>query len=201
MKTIKIFGLVVCTFIFFTSFAVKADTVEDLLKSANDNYKAKKYAKALEDIEWAKREISNLHLELVKAMLPENLPGYETQEIDGDNMFGMHNVSRNYVKDDKSIKISIAGSQGNQGGSGLGAIFGMAAAFQSMDANTKSKMVVVQGRKGQFNLDPSNGTGTLTFTLNNNVFVSIETHGFTDEVEAKKASELLKFDEIEKIYM
>ncbi|MBN1551292.1 hypothetical protein JW979_07480 [bacterium] len=177
-----------------------ADQVEDLLKSATENYQAKKYMKALEDIDWAQREISNMHMQVVQALLPESFPGYETNSIDGGAMFGVNSVGREYQKENQSIKITITGSQAGQAGMGLGAIMGMAAAFQSQEAGTKSKMIMCKGRKGQFNLDTESNTGTLTYTLNNNAFITIETEGFADESGAQMAAEKLDFDAIEKAY-
>ncbi|MBN1355184.1 hypothetical protein JXA40_02825 [bacterium] len=178
-----------------------ADTVNDLLKSAGENYDAKKYMKALEDLDWAKQELSNMHLQIVKNLLPESISGYETRDIDGSAVFGMHNVSRQYNQGDQSIKITIAGGGSGQGGPGLSAIMGMASKFQAMDAGTQSNMILVNGRKGRFNLETATNSGTLTFELSNNVYVTVETEGFTDSSEAKKAAEKLDFEAIEKAFL
>ncbi len=178
-----------------------ADNVEDLLQSATQNYKSENYAKALEDLNWAKQEITNKHMEVVKTLLPESLPGYETRESDSGAAFGMQNVSREYIKENHRIKISISGGETGQGGAGLGALMGMAAAFQTMDGNTKSNLVIVNGQKGQFNLETSNNHGTLTLTVNSKVFITVETWGFTDSDEAKKAAEKLNFVRIQEIFL
>jgi hypothetical protein len=200
MKTCLVVSVVLFSVIGLISLPVQADTVDDLMKSAADNYKAQKYMKALEDLDWAKQEISNLHIQIVKKLLPESMSGYQIREVDGAAMFGMHSVSREYFTDDKDIKITIAGGKAGQGGSGLSALMGMASKFQSMDAGTESSMVVVHGRKGRFNLETVNNSGNLTFELNNDVYVSVETNGFTSSVEAKKAAEKLDFDAIEKAF-
>ncbi len=182
------------------SIVAHADNVEELLKSVSDNYKAKNYQKALEDLDWIKKEISGLQMEIIKTLLPQSIPGYETQEIDGGAAFGIQNVSRQYIKDEKRIQISISGGQTSGTTAGLGALMGMAAAMGAMDAGVQSNMVIVQGRKGQFNLESEDQHGTLIFNLNNNAFVSIETWGFGTSDEAKAAAEKLDMDKIEKAY-
>lgn len=189
--------LVMAIMLPYTAFA---DTVEDLLQSAVTNYKNKDYAKALEDLNWAKKEITNKHMEVVKALLPESLPGYETQHIDGGAALGFQNISRDYVNGDKHVKISISSGDTSDTGAGLGALVNMAAAFQAMDGSTKSNLVIVQGHKGQFNLEPDSKHGTLTLSINSKAYVSIETWGFDNSDEAKKAAEKLDFDKIEKSF-
>lgn len=197
MKNITI----IMSILLLTAFVplLQADTVDDLLKSASDNYKAKKYMKALEDIGWAKQEISKQHMKLVKMQLPESIPGYQTRDIEGGTIFDMHSVSREYYNESQSIKIAIIGGKVGQGGSSLSSIMGMASTFQSMDANVESSMVMVQGRRGRFNLESSN-SGTLTFNLENDVLLSIETKGFEDSSGAKLGADKLNFDDIENVF-
>ncbi len=179
------------------SVSVGAQTVDELLTSAAANYKAGKYIKALEDLDWAKREISNKHLKILKKLLPEKIEGFTTRDVDGGAMMGIHSVSRKFVKGDKSVKVTITGDQETSPASGLGAIMSMAAKFNGMDAGTESHLVTVKGRRGQFNLETSDNRGTLTFTLKSNAFVTIETQGYSDSSQAKSIAEKLDFDAIE----
>ncbi len=182
------------------SITVHADNVQDLMKSAQDNYTAKKYAKALEDIEWAKQEITKLHLQTIKSLLPATIPGYTSTDNANDSALGIHEVSREFTKDSQKIKITVLG--GNLGqNAGIGAIMGMAAAMQAMGGDTQSEMVTVKGRKGRFNMDTSDDKhGTLTFALNNNITLMIETWNIQGAGEAKKAAELIDYDAIENAY-
>jgi hypothetical protein len=179
-----------------------ADNVEDLLASIIQSYKAKKYSKSLEDLDWVKKEISNLHLQVIKTFLPATIQGYQSKDGDGGSMFGMQSVSREYTKSDSdSIKISIMGGQGSEG-SGLGAIMGMASSLGAIDANSQSEMIIVKGQKGRFNLDSTSTPkhGTLTITLQKNTVITIETFGSATSEQAKKAAEMMDFEGIEKAY-
>ncbi|MBN1880299.1 hypothetical protein JW823_09340 [bacterium] len=179
---------------------VSADNVTDLMKSAEQNYSAGKYSKALEDLDWVRTEIANLQLQEMKKFLPEEIDGMKGEDSEGGAIFGMHSVSKYYPSEDgeKSVKITIASGKSSQGGAGLGAIMGMAAAFGAMDASKQSKMVVEQGYKGNFALDPETKEGTLIINLNGGAMVNVETAGFGDESMAKKALsklDLAKIDE------
>lgn len=203
MKKVILFVCVFALSIVFPTFAENetgSANIDNLLNSAAQNYKAKKYAKALEDLDWAKREITNLHFQVLKGFLPKTIPGYETEEMDSGAVFGIQNVSRKYNKGEQDIEISVSSGNLGEGGTGLGALMGMASAFQSMDAGTQSQMIVVKDRKGRFNLVESDKEGTLTFTLQNNVVLMVKTHGFPNSDEAKKTAELIDFDGIEKAY-
>jgi len=178
---------------------VAADNVTELLKSASQNYEAKKYSKALEDMEWARREIANLQLQELKKLLPEELDGMKGQDGDAGAILGIHAVSREYYSEDgsKSVKITLASGKSSQGGAGLGAIMGMAAAFGAMDGNRQSKMIIEQGYKGQFSLDPNTTEGMLLFNLNGGSMINIETDGYPDEKMAEKAAKALDIAKIE----
>lgn len=201
MKTFRLFvSLFSLIGLLAGSDFVLADNVTDLMKSAEQNYAAGKYSKALQDLDWIRTEISNLQLQEMKKMLPEDVDGMKGEDSEGGAIFGMQSVSKYYPSEDgsKSVKISIASGKTGQGGAGLGAIMGMAAAFGAMDASKQSKVVVEQGYKGTFSLDPQTNEGTLVLNLNGGAMVNIETEGYTDETMAKKAAaklDLTKIDE------
>ncbi|MBN1296234.1 hypothetical protein JXA80_05600 [bacterium] len=178
---------------------VLADNVNDLLKSADANYEAKKYAKALEDLEWARKEIANLQLQEMKKLLPEVVDGMKGQDGDGGSIFGINAVSREYRSEDgeKSVTITLASGKSSQGGAGLGAIMGMAAAMGAMDASRQSKMIIHQGYKGQWSLDPETKEGMLVFNLNGGSMINIETEGYDDEKVAEQAAKSLDIEKIE----
>ena len=178
---------------------VQADNVSELLKSAKQNYEAGKYSKALEDLEWAKTEISNLHLQAMKKLLPEELEGMKGMDGDGGAIFGIQAVSKEYHSADgsKSVTITLASGQSSKAGGGLGALMGMAAAMGAMDANRNSKMIIEQGYKGQFSVDPNTMEGTLLFNLNGGSMINIETSGYADAEMAQKAAKKLDIAKIE----
>jgi len=191
-----------CFIILLSPGAVLADNVSELMQSAEQNYNAKKYAKALEDLEWARKEIANLQLQEMKKLLPDELDGMKGQDADGGAIFGIHSVSRNYSNADgsKTVTITLASGNSSQASGGFGALMGMAAAFGAMDASTDSKMVISKGYKGQFNLDKNSNTGNLIFNLNGGSMINIETNGYTDSTMAEKAAKTLDIAKIEEAF-
>jgi hypothetical protein len=174
---------------------VWADNVTELLKSAEKNYAAKEYGKALEDLEWIRNEIAGLQIQEMKTLLPDQLDGMVGEETDGSAMFGLHSVSKNYYTEDyeKSVKITLASGKTGQG-MGLGALMGMAAAY----GGRQSKMVMQQGYRGQFSLE-GDSNGRLIFNLNGGGLVTVETSGYPDETMAKNAAGKLDLAKIDAI--
>ena len=175
-----------------------ADYFAELMKSAEQNYNSGKYSKALEDLEWVSREIGILHLQEMKKLLPEKLDGMTGTDGDGGAIFGIHSVSKDYSSADgeKSVTITLTSGKSSQAGGGLGAFMGMAAAMGAMDSGNQSKMIIVQGHKGQFSLDSDSKDGTLMFNLDGGSMINIETSGYADEKMAEKAANALDFDKI-----
>lgn len=101
------------------SSRVFADDIVDLIKSAEQNYTAKKYKKALEDLEWVKTEIGRLQLQEMKSLLPTEIDGMKGEDGDGGALFGLHSVTRDYKDGDGNKKVSInllAAAAGESGG-------------------------------------------------------------------------------------
>lgn len=177
---------------------VWADTVTDLLKSAQTYYEQKKYFKAAEDLEWAKKEINNLHFQQLKTYLPASVEGYTVSDSGGD-VIGIKGLDRVYTQTSSgnTVKINIVSGSGATGTGGLGAFMNMANWASSMNA-TGSSLVVVKGRKGNQMVDAENQEVNIMFSLNNNVAVTISSDGFASPDEAKKFAELIDFDKLEK---
>jgi hypothetical protein len=181
------------------SSLVFADNVTEFLNSAEQNYKAQKYSRALRDLEWARKEIAALQLEEMKGFLPDSIDGMKGEGDDSTAIMGMHSVSKIYRDMDtgNNVKIEIMKGSSGDGGSGLGAIFGMAAAMGAMDSGGQSKTIVQKGYRGTFTLNPDINEGKLMFNLEGGSMVSIETRGYPDETMAKKAAEKLDLVTIE----
>jgi len=194
-----IIGMVVAALVICLSpGSVRGDNVIELLKSAERNYNAQNYIKALEDLDWIRNEISSLQVGVMKELLPDDLEGMIGEDIEGTAMLGMHSVSRRFRGDDgaQSVTITLNSSKSGTGGPGLGAFMGMAAAFAGMDPGRESKMVIQDGYRGQFTLETARKKGMLTFNLDRGGMVIIETNGYADESMARKAAGKLDLTKI-----
>jgi hypothetical protein len=181
----------------FALTTVRADTVNDLLDSARKNYEAKHYYKAIEDLEWAKKEMTNLHLQRLKTYLPEKVAGYSFTDSGGD-VIGFKGLEREYKQESSSntVKINLITGSAAAGTAGLGALLNMANLAAGMNPN--ATMVQAKGRKGNLVYEQDSSEAVLSFSLPNNVSLMITTNGFTSGDEAKKFADLIDFDGLEK---
>lgn len=174
-----------------------ADNVTELITSTKTNYEKKKYYKALEDLRWAEKEISNLFIQSLKKYLPANVADYTNSDPTGGDMFSIQNIERNYShqKDSmKTVKISILSGSSATGTSGMGAFLGGLANLAAMSSGGNSEMVVTQGQRGTLTFDPSAKNHKLVFSLDGKVSIIIETNNFDSGDEAKKFANMIDFD-------
>ncbi len=201
MKKLLIPSLVLVLFCLLSSTAL-ADNVTDLLNSAKQNYTSKNYAKALEDIEWARKEISSQHLKRMKAFFPASIGGMKGKDVEGGDAMGIRGVSRRYQNSDQtqSVTISFLSGSNTASGNGLGALMSMASSFGLMNGGSNSKVVIEKGYRGQFVQEDGDRTGTLTFNLRGGRIIIIETVGYTGSAMAEKAAKMLNIAKIENAF-
>jgi hypothetical protein len=178
---------------------VFADNFIEFLKSAEQNYKAEKYTKALKDLEWARKEITGKQLEEMRKFLPDEIDGIKGESDDSSAVMGLHSVSKVYrdLNTGNNVKIEIMKGSSGDGATGLGAIIGMAAAMGTMDQGGQSKTIVQKGYRGTFSMNSEINEGQLIFSLDGGSIVTIETRGYPDETMAKKTAEKLDLATIE----
>lgn len=177
----------------------QADDVTTLLESAGQNYAAKKYAKALDDLEWARKGIANQHLKSMKNLFPAEIDGMKGVDVDSGEVFGFRGVSKEYSSADesRSVVISLVSGGDTPGGNGLGALMEMAASFGAMQGGANSKIVIAKGYRGQFLQESGEASGTLSFNLNGGKMITIETTGYQDAAMAEKVAKMLDLAKIE----
>ncbi len=184
-----------------TCVVAQADDVTTLIDSAKDNYAAHKYTKAIEDLEWAKKEIMNRQIGSVKDFLPAEIDGMKGVDVEEGAVLGVRGVSRKYGTADgsKSVVISFVSGEGSAAANGLGALMKMAASLGAMEAGTSSKLVIAKGYKGQF-VPEGKQSGTLTFNLNGGRMVTIQTTGYQGASMAEKVAKNLDLSKIEETF-
>ncbi len=180
----------------------QADNVTTLLKSAEQNYAAGNYSKALEDLNWASKEIANQHLNSMKSLLPTEIEGMKGVDAEGGSVLGFRGISKQYNSTDgsKSVTISLLSGGNTTTGNGLSALMGMAASLGAMQGGTNAKIVIEKGYRGQFLQEKGEKTGTLTFTLNDGKMITIETYGYQHSAMAEKVAKMLDIAKIESAF-
>ncbi len=184
-------------FLVFSS--AQADDVTTLIRSAEENYAAKNYSKALDDLDWARKEIVNQHLKSMKNLLPDEIDGMKGRDTEGGAVLGVRGIGKEYKSADgkRRVTINLIAGGGSSAGKGLGALMEMAASLGALDAGMNSKVVIEKGYKGQFLKDQSNNSGILTFNLNGGKMLKIETIGYPDSSMAEKVVTQLDIAKIE----
>jgi hypothetical protein len=181
---------------------VLAQTGEDagsLLESAKAAYEAGKYKQAIEDVQWAIKEINKIRLAQLREHLPADVAGYEAEDTGGEDvaaatMLGLQvlEVGRQFTKDELSVEVKI--TIGEVGGTGFGAWAKFAQAFGATEGE---KLVRIQNRKCTVTFDSEEQTGTLKAALDDDLVVEVDCNGCTDAAVLEEFANKIDFDKLE----
>jgi hypothetical protein len=121
---------VVCAFAFVASPTVShAEDINEIFKRVNEFVTQKNYPKALEELNWAKKEIEKMNSSSLTSFFPDSLAGFTGAKAEVSNALGMTNISRRYSKGEKSVNVSLTGGGPAGALGGLAGIGKMAAMF------------------------------------------------------------------------
>lgn len=193
----------ILTFIFLTVIVIKAEeNFNTFLSNAEKYFKEGKYAKAIEELDWAKKVASDNLFKKLKSYFPEKVPDFTAEDFEGGDVFGIQGISRTYThnKSGGTIKITIyAGSKTGLGG--LASMIGFASMMAGMDKSKETGIVTSHGIRGNLIHDKNNKETTVVFSLQKNVFVVVEGNGFDTPELTKKFAEMLDVASIEKEFL
>lgn len=165
--------------IFIVNAAIAQENPSKVIERALSFYKSNKFVAAWSELDWAQKEIAKLIYSDVEKMLPVKISGYRIEKKSSGGVFGLSQVSRNYIKNDDqtNIEVKVITSLGSRP-SGMGAILQMSQWAQNMNiGNNLNEPIRIEGKGGQLFIDQNKKTGKITFSLQNNVIVIIEAHG------------------------
>ncbi len=179
--------------------AVNALADEDLNKifsKVNEYIEAKNYPKAMEELAWAKNEISKMHNEQLKTYLPDELAGFKGDEVKVSQALGMNNLERNYKSGNASVKVSLmGGSKGSAMAGGLANIGRMAA---MMGGQAGQEAIRIDGKTATMNTQGSRTE--LSVFLDSGSILKLETRKANDaaKTQLKKMAEEMKLSSLDK---
>lgn len=159
-----------------------------------------KYSKAIEDLQWAIREIRIIQIGELKKYLPTTASGYTVEEVQPDaSVAAVFNINiveaeRRFNARGGDERVSVKITSGDIGGAGLGAMMKMAQMF----GQQQGELVRVKGRKATVEWDADSRSGKLTCVLENNVQLTVEV---TDGQKASltKFAEMVDLDALERV--
>jgi len=174
-----------------------AEDLKQIFEKANQYYVEKNYAKALEELSWAQKEIEKANSQVTQGFFPAEFEGYKGGKIEGANIFGINSLEREYTKSGSSpIKVSLVGGSKSQGQNPLGgfAAIGQMAAMMGNQPGMESFRM--DGRTAT--LEAQQDSSSLTVFLDGGSMLKFEQNGSGDGELLKKFATGFKIADIEK---
>lgn len=181
------------------SFIPAVGSAEDLnaiFKKVNDLIAAKNYAKALEEMGWAQKEIEKMNVVQIQSYFPDSLTGYTGSKFESNSALGMTNLERHYTKGTETIKLSLSGS--SAGASGAGGLGGLAAfgRMAAMMGGPGQDTFRISGRTA--NLQKEDGSAPqLTVYLDSGSVLTLEGQNGATADSLKAMAEALKINDLD----
>ncbi len=180
--------------------ASRGEDPAELIDSAKSFLDQGKYSKAIEDLQWALREIRRLQIGEMRKFLPESVDGYSVEDTDDDAaaaaMFNINLMESgrryNANRGDESVELKIM--SGDFGGAGLGSMMKMAQMFGA----EQGELIRVKGYKCTVEWESESTNGKLTAVLDNDMQVTVDVTG-GEKATLKKFAELVDFEGLEDI--
>lgn len=177
-----------------------AEELDDYFKRANEYVSQKNYAKAMEEIDWAKKEVEKMHVQKLQEFFPADLQGYKGQKFSANAALGITNLERNYTKGgaNNNLKVSLTGGSGNSA-AGLGGLaqLGRMAAMMQGGGGTGQETVRIAGRTAQLETSEEGKDASLTVFLNSGSVLKLELSGSADGSTLRRAAEGIKLNELD----
>jgi len=108
----------------FLSSSVLAEDVKEVLDRVNTLYKEGNYSKALEELEWARKEIEKSNSKSLATLLPDELAGLKGDKAETSSALGITNIERSY-SDSKNQKVKVTLTQTGGTGGAMGGLAGL----------------------------------------------------------------------------
>jgi hypothetical protein len=172
-----------------------AEDLKPIFDKVQQYYQEKNYAKALEELSWAQKEIEKANTQATVGFFPDEVDGFKGGKVENANVFGITNIERTYSKSEDSIKVSLLGSSKGQQNplGGLAAMGQMAAMMGGQPGMDSFRM---DGRTAM--LEQQDDSVTLTIFLDGSSMMKFEMSGSNNGENLKKFASNFKIADIEK---
>ncbi|HMO18528.1 MAG TPA: hypothetical protein PKA63_09620 [Oligoflexia bacterium] len=168
-----------------------ADELKKILEKVEQYVADENYAKALEELGWAKKELEGKYNEKLAALLPDTLADFTGAKTETNSVMGFTTISRIYSNSGNSFRLELQSSSGSAGG-GLGgfAALGQMAAMFGQQAGQSS--LRINGRTA--NLQEENGE--MVIYLDGGSMINIKRE--SGKINFKTIAEAIDLDAVEK---
>ena len=187
-----------CAALLFVPVVGQTEDLKAIFAKVEQYYGEKNYAKALEELSWAQKEIEKASSQVLAELFPAEVDGYKGDKLESTNMLGMTNIERRYKKGQgDSIKVSlISGSKGRGSGNPLGGLAAMGQMAAMMGGQPGSDSFRMDGRTAM--LETNDDSADLTVFLDGGSMLKFEMKGSSDGEALKKFANSFKIAEIER---
>ena len=176
----------------------RAEDLKPIFEKVQQYYQEKNYAKALEELGWARKEIEKASAQVTQGFFPDEIEGYKGGKIENTNVFGIVNVERSYAKgESETIKVSLMGSNKGQRQNPLGGLAAMGQMAAMMGGSQPGMdSFRIDGRTAM--LETEDSSATLTVFLDGGSMMKFEMDGASNGEALKKFASAFKISDIEK---
>lgn len=176
---------------------LRAEELDTIFGRVNEFVKAANYAKALNELEWARKEIEKKHSAKLLSFFPDTLAGFSGAKAEISSVLGISNIERKYQKGAQSVRVSLTGSSGAPG-AGLGglAAFGRMAAMMGGEAGQET--IRIAGRTATLSAEQGASGAELTVFLDSGSMLKFEMSGGSDAETLKAMANAVNLDGLDK---
>ncbi len=183
--------------IFLFAAGAAAEDLNENFKKVSEYTAAGNYPKALEELDWARKEIEKLHLKKLSSILPDNVAGFSGQPAKTQAAMGITTIEKTYTGKGQKVQVSLTGSTGRSAGGfgGLAAMGQMAAMMGGTGTGTDT--VRISGRTAMLESEEGSNRAELTVFMDGGLVLKLENQQSNDTQALRAIAEGLKLDEIE----
>lgn len=176
---------------------IQAEELETIFGRVNGFVGQKNYSKALEELEWARKELEKLHTQRLQSFFPDQLGEYKGAPAEVNGALGFTNVERRYSSGSSSVTVSLIGQSGGSAGGlgGLAALGKMAAMFGQQAGQDSFR---ISGRTAMLNKTPGSSSADLTVFLDSGSMLKLEDANKGDTAVLRSLAEKLDIEGLEK---
>lgn len=168
----------------------RAEDINEVFKKVNEYVAQKNYPKAMEELQWAQKELEKLNQQRLTELMPKTIEGFVGEEPEIQSAMGFTTIERQYTKGEQGIRLSIAGA-----GSAGGGLAGIAKMGMMMGAQAGKDQFRIDGRTASLD---TTGLPELTVFLESGSMLSLRSSDESvDGATLKKFAQGLKVGELD----
>jgi len=168
-----------------------AEDINEVFKKVNEYVQQKNYPKAMEELQWAQKELEKLNQQRLSELLPKTIEGFVGEETEVQSAMGFTSIERQYNKGEQGIRLSIAGT-----GSAGGGLAGIAKMGMMMGgAQAGQDQFRIDGRTAS--LDTSGSPEVTVFLESGSMLQLRSSDESVDGATLKKFAQGLKIGELD----